>query len=197
VGVALRRLSLNHKDYIDIDISELNLKSYVENVVPVVIQYHLTNDLTDPISTAAHAELEEVGTSDGPCPFVVHGVIGDELPIHNSDKLIAIAIAHLRDKSAVLIIGRGEPTSIFHNPQLYPQAFPWLFLFGLVGIGNCQNIAPIGEKLRLKHLLLYHDKWFQTDLDFPLMAFNHRQIKSSSRGGFLLAEQARFHHITN
>ena len=116
----------------------------------MVIQYHPTNDVNDPISMATHADVEENGTSDGPCPFVVHSAISDELPIHDSDKLIAIAMAHLQDKSAVLSIGHGDPVSIFHNPQLYPQAFPWLFPYGLGGIGNCRNIAPIGENLRLK-----------------------------------------------
>ena len=130
VHAALQWLSINHEDYTEIDISETNLKSYVDNEIPVVIQYHPINDVTDPLSTATHADIEETGISEGPCPFMVHGVIVDELPIHDTDKLTAIAIAHLRDKSAVLSIGRGEPTSIFHNPQLsssIPSAIPiWI-----------------------------------------------------------------------
>ena len=64
--MALRWLSLNHEDYHDIDISETNLKSYVENEVLVVIQYHSNQDVPDSVSTATHAEVEETGTSDVP-----------------------------------------------------------------------------------------------------------------------------------
>ncbi|KAF8582922.1 hypothetical protein K439DRAFT_1304494, partial [Ramaria rubella] len=42
---------------------------------------------------------------------------------------------------------------------------------------------------------LYHDKRFQTDPDFPLVAFNHQQIKASSMGSFLLADRVHFDDI--
>jgi hypothetical protein len=35
---------------------------------------------------------------------------------------------------------------------------------------------------------MYYDKCFQTDNHFPLIVFNHKQIKHSTTGGFLLAE---------
>ncbi|KAF8580433.1 hypothetical protein K439DRAFT_1648210 [Ramaria rubella] len=43
--------------------------------------------------------------------------------------------------------------------------------------------------------MLYHDKRFQTDPDFPLVAFNHQQIKDSSTGSFLLADRVHFDDI--
>ncbi|KAF8576052.1 hypothetical protein K439DRAFT_1649385 [Ramaria rubella] len=45
--------------------------------------------------------------------------------------------------------------------------------------------------------MLYHDKRFQTDPDFPLVAFNHRQIKNSSIGSFLLADRLHFDSIVD
>ncbi|TDL17973.1 hypothetical protein BD410DRAFT_688569, partial [Rickenella mellea] len=42
-----------------------------------------------------------------------------------------------------------------------------------------------------------HDKHFQKDPHFPLIAFNHEQIKNSSTGGFLLAQKNSFSNIAN
>ncbi|KAI0037257.1 hypothetical protein FA95DRAFT_1462212, partial [Auriscalpium vulgare] len=42
---------------------------------------------------------------------------------------------------------------------------------------------------------LYHDKRFQTDPMFSLLCFHHRQIKSSSIGGFVMAARNNFPRI--
>lgn len=39
------------------------------------------------------------------------------------------------------------------------------------------------------------DKRFQTDAYFPLVAFNHEQMKSSSTDGYLLAEKDHFDDV--
>jgi hypothetical protein len=39
---------------------------------------------------------------------------------------------------------------------------------------------------------MYHDKRFQKDAHFPLIAFNHEQIKESTTGGYLLAKKPKF-----
>ena len=44
---------------------------------------------------------------------------------------------------------------------------------------------------------MYHDKRFQMDSYFTIIAFNHQQIKSSTTGGFLLAEKQSFTAITD
>ena len=43
---------------------------------------------------------------------------------------------------------------------------------------------------------MYHDKRFQKDSHFPLIAFNHEQIKQSTTGGYLLAEKPKFDNIS-
>jgi len=43
---------------------------------------------------------------------------------------------------------------------------------------------------------MYHDKRFQMDSHFPLIAFNHEQIKQSTTGGYLLAEKPKFDNIS-
>ena len=90
-----------------------------------------------------------------------------------------------------------EPESLYNNPQLYPQMFSWLFPYGLGGLGNNNGHKAVSEMLHKKHLLMYHDKKFQMDPYFPLIAFNHEQIKKSITEGYLLANKDNFEHISN
>ena len=84
--------------------------------------------------------------------------------------------------------------SMWNNPQLYPQMFPWLFPYGMGGIGS----TNLSDKEHKKSLLMYHDKRFQTDINFPFVAFSHSQMKQSSTQSFLLVDhwQAQFQNIT-
>ncbi|KDR79827.1 hypothetical protein GALMADRAFT_20966, partial [Galerina marginata CBS 339.88] len=43
---------------------------------------------------------------------------------------------------------------------------------------------------------MYHDKRFQTDINFPFVAFSHEQVKASATQSFLLVDQRRFGDIT-
>ncbi|TFK53514.1 hypothetical protein OE88DRAFT_1625973, partial [Heliocybe sulcata] len=43
---------------------------------------------------------------------------------------------------------------------------------------------------------MYHDKRFQLDQYFPIIAFNHEQIKSTTTGGFLVADRRSFNTIS-
>ena len=83
--------------------------------------------------------------------------------------------------------------SIYDNPGLYPQLFPWLFPYGHGGIGS----ACLSDKEHKHHLLMYHDKHFQQDPVFLFVAFSHKQIKASTTGGFLLAETNKFDDIAH
>jgi hypothetical protein len=71
--------------------------------------------------------------------------------------------------------------------------FPWLFPYGLGGIGS----TSLSESAHKKFLLMYHDKRFQTDVYFPFVAFSHSQIKASTSGAFLLADKKKFHDISH
>ena len=52
--------------------------------------------------------------------------------------------------------------------------FPWLFPYGLGGI----KTTNLSDKEHKQHLLMYHDKRFQTDINFPFVAFSHAQMKT-------------------
>ena len=96
------------------------------------------------------------------------------------------ALRHLDKDSYSLGVGHDiNPQSMYDNPQAYLQMFPWLFPYGYGGIGQVQHKRKLSEKEHKKWLLMYHDKRFQTDLYFPIVAFNHEQLKGSSTGSFL------------
>ncbi|KAJ7183734.1 hypothetical protein C8R46DRAFT_884725, partial [Mycena filopes] len=108
-----------------------------------------------------------------------------------------VALQHLTHKGGMLGIGRSElPVSMYDDPRAYPGMFPWLFPYGKGGIGHPSHSNKQGELTRKKALLLYHDKRFQLDTYFPMIAFNHEQLKAASTGSILLAKRSRFTYIS-
>jgi len=71
--------------------------------------------------------------------------------------------------------------------------FPWLFPYGLGGIGT----TKLSDKKHKRHLLMYNDKHFQMDNNFLFVAFSHEQTKASTSQSFLLVDQNRFGSITD
>jgi len=200
VAKALEWLKLNHSDYFDLDVAYDNLKAYPKCGTPVVVAYRSSTSNKEPEATSAFDNDDEDGVEDGPCPFVVNGVTGDQLESLTLEAMIARAAKHLReDNGGVLAIGHDStPQSIYHNPQLYPMMFPCLFPYGLGGIGGVNSDAvELSDMTHKRKLLMYHDKRFQMDAYFPLVAFNHEQIKKGTTGGYLLAEKHNFDDIAN
>ena len=200
VSRALDWLKLNHRDYRDLEISSENLASYPLSGVPVVVDYkktHLDESNKLPAAMSNHDMEEEEGTEEGICPFTVHGITGDEYTKLSMTALKARALKHLQDQGKVLGIGQDDnPQSMYDNPQAYPQMFPWLFPYGYGGIGQARLKRKISEAEHKRHLLMYHDKRFQTDLYFPIVAFNHEQLKAGITGSHLLAKRQKFDEIS-
>ena len=196
IARALEWLKLNHPDYKDLRISSDNLAKYPEDGVPVSIEYRhaLTNKV--PEGTSVFDDELEDGTETGNCPFTVHGLYGEELDTKykTAEVLKGIAVQHWEAGGKALRVGHSKfPESIYKNPALYPSIFPWLFPYGLGGVGS----TSLSDAAHKKYLLMYHDKRFQTDVNFPLVAFSHAQIKAGTTGGFLLAKTNKFHDISN
>jgi len=136
---------------------------------------------------------EEEGVHDRDCPFVVHGITGENYSTLDKDTVRALALQHLITDQNILFVGHGsKPESMFKNPHLFPSMMPWLFPYGFGGIGNSKIIGPMSSVAQKKLLLMYHDKRFQTDPGFPLIAFNQEQIQDSSTAGFVTAEKPYF-----
>ena len=192
VADALEWLKLNHIDYADLDISYEELNRYPEHVPPVSLHYQhsLTNKVEE--GTSVFDDAPDDGVEEGDCPFVVHGLTGDQLTTKSTSALKGIALRHWNNHGAALGISHdASPQSIYNNPSLYPQIFPWLFPYGLGGIGS----TKLSDQVHKHYLLMYHDKRFQRDPCFPFVAFSHQQVKSSTTGGFLLAETRKFNDI--
>ena len=199
VASALEWLKLNHIDYSDLEISEENLQSYPLEGVPVVVDYKRTSTDSNKLSSAMslHDNEDEEGTIEGLCPFTVHGLTGTEFETFSMQALKAKALQHLDSEGKTLAIGHSDsPESLYDNPQAYPQMFPWLFPYGLGGIGQARHKGKFSEMLHKRHLLMYHDKRFQTDIYFPIIAFNHDQMKSGITGSFLLTKRQNFTEIS-
>jgi hypothetical protein len=198
---ALEWLKLNHVDYEDLHISLDNLNDYPLSGVPVNIEYSKSDpDSGNKIASAMSIHDDEIedGTTDGPCPFTVHGLTGPEFENMSMERLKAKALQHLIEKGSTLGISHdSKPQSMYDNPQAYPQMFPWLFPYGLGGIGQKCHFAKISETIHKKNLLIYHDKRFQTDFYFPMIAFNHEQLKAGVTGSFLLAKRKKWPDISN
>ena len=197
VAAALEWLKLNHCDYFDLEISYDNLNEYPEHGPPVVVDYYHSTTNKTPESTAINDMETEDGTESGPCPFVVHGLTGEEFSTKSLKAIKAIALEHLTNNGKILAIGHEKQAqSIYKNSQLFPQMMPWLFPYGLGGIGNALQQGRLSDIAHKQHLLMYHDKRFQKDSHFSLIAFNHEQIKESTTAGYLLAEKPKFDNIS-
>ena len=189
-------VKLYHHDYADLEISYRNLEEYPENVLPVVINYWHRQTNKDVESTSVHDMESEDGTRFGMCPLTVHGITGEQYANASTETLKAVAMEHLTGMGKFLAIGHAEePESIWKNPSLYPMMFPWLFPYGLGSIGDQRHKGRISDAAHKKHLLMYHDKRFQTDHEFCLIAFNHEQIKDATTGGFLMTEKNNFESV--
>lgn len=199
VTAALEWLKLNHMDYYDLDISYKNLAEYPDSGIPVVVAFR-EEKLNRPAETVSAIDNdEEEGVTEGPCPFVVNGMFGESLETSGNESLKLKAAKHLEEGGGVLAISHSKnPLSVYHNPKLYPMMFPHLFPYGLGGIGSINgDILNVSSMMHKRRLLMYHDKRFQTEAYFPLIAFNHEQIKKATTGGYLLTERHNFDNIAD
>ena len=191
---ALEWLKVNHCDYSNIEISAEYLEGYSETEPPVSIQYRSSISNKAPEGTSVFDTEAEDGTEEGDCSFTVHGLTGENLDTMTTSAIKAQALRHLNNRGKFLLVGQSEKLeSMWNNPQLYPQMFPWLFPYGLGGIG----MTKLSDKEHKRHLLMYHDKRFQVDVNFPFVAFSHEQTKASTTQSFLLIDQNRFSSITD
>ena len=121
---------------------------------------------------------EEKGVQNGDCPFVVHGITGEKISTLSKDAVQALALQHLIKDQNILFVGHdSKPESMFKNPQLFSSMMPWLFPYGLDGIGNSKIIGWISSIAHKKKLLMHHNKRFQTDPRFPLIPLTKNRYK--------------------
>jgi len=158
---ALNWLRLNHVDYHDLNISQENLDQYPEDGPPVVVAYRQSESNKEAEAVSAYDNGDEEGVETGECPYILNGVVGEDIVDAEPKIFKALAAKHLtKDNGGVLAISHAEkPQSIYSNPQLYPMMFPYLFPYGLGGIGNVgRDITIMSDTMHKRRLLMYHDK---------------------------------------
>lgn len=198
VREALDWLKLNHEDYWDLEISYDNLNSYPLSGVPLDPEYkHVTTDWNKVASAMSKFDDQiEDGTEDGPCPFTVHGLTGEEYEKMDIKTVKIRTLQHLDKGGLSLGIGHDpSPQSMYDNPQLYPMMFPWLFPYGKGGLGQQRHKNKLSRQQHKRILLMYYDKRFQKDLYFPMIAFNEEQIKTGTTGSYLLTRRKNYKAI--
>ena len=80
-------------------------------------------------------QTEEEGTEQGDCAFTVHGLTGELLQTMSLNVLKVLALCHFNSNRKMLAVGHSnKPQSMWNNPQLYPQMFPWLLPYGIGSI---------------------------------------------------------------
>ena len=194
VARALEWLKLNNIYYADLEIAYDELEKYPETIPPVTVEYRHSMTTKIEEGTSSFDNGEEVGVDDGECPFIVHGLMNEQYETMSVEALKGTALRHWNNGGGALAVSHSAKSqSIYNNPSLYPQAFPWLFPYGLGGIGT----TALSEKAHKHFLLMYHDKRFQYDATFPFVAFSHLQMKAASSAGFLLADSSKFRDITD
>jgi hypothetical protein len=201
VANALEWLKLNHADYRDLEISKENLEQYPLNGVPVYVDFRQVSENADPTAKlptemSVNDNESSIATEDGECPFVVNGLTGTEYLNMPLKALKAKTLSFLDNGGKMLKVGQGEePANSRGNPHLYPQMFPWLFPYGLGSIAQERHTRVISEVLMKRRLLMHHDKRFQRDFYFPMVAFNHEQMKGNRSGSYLLAKRKDFDRV--
>ncbi|KAJ7847262.1 hypothetical protein B0H14DRAFT_2357224 [Mycena olivaceomarginata] len=94
----------------------------------------------------------------------------------------------------------GDAELTWKNVQLYPEMFPWLFPYGLGGIGHPSHKKQFSEAKHKHHCCIFNltaNPAFQTDLYFPMVAFNDLEIKAGVTGSHLLAKRKNFAIVVN
>lgn len=193
---ALNWLQLNNPHYSDITISLENLATYPEDSPPVCVIHRPHSSTAGPENLAVYESGNERSVTDGESSFVVHTLHAHDLARMTYDAKVAAAIRHFEDGHAALAYGHDPaPQSIYHNCDLFPRMFPWLYPYGLGGFENAGITVRLDRTVHIRDLLLMPDRRFQNDRCFPFIVFNHEQIRASSQGGFLLTSRKNFSSV--
>ena len=134
VTCALEWLKLNHSDYADLKIAYNQLDHYPEKSPPISVEYQYSLINQPEEGTSLFDDALEDGMEQGECPFVIHGLSSDQYQTKSVSALNGIALQHWNNHGGALAVSCSlEPLLIYNNPNLYPQIFPWLFLYRLGG----------------------------------------------------------------
>jgi hypothetical protein len=105
----LEWLTLNHKEYANLTIDYDMLTTYGDENVPVQVIYCPSSegDGNTPATVQSQFDVEERGTTDGPCPFTIHGLAAEHFGALTTTQRKAIAVQHIQNGGSLLAVGRS------------------------------------------------------------------------------------------
>ncbi|KAJ3520697.1 hypothetical protein NMY22_g12638 [Coprinellus aureogranulatus] len=194
---ALEWLKINHRDYADLSIDYTLLdEQYPLDGVPVGVLHRTVEEGEGNVPASAKSVFDtdvNVGTTEGPCPFSVNGLTAERFGTMTPTERKLVAMRYLKNGGSSLAVGHDPVAQpIFNNPRLYPQMFPWLFPYGYGGLDQDEHLGCLSRENHLKWWLMYHDKRFQEDAGFLIVAFNHQLIRQSSKGSYITMKRGNF-----
>jgi hypothetical protein len=170
----LEWLCLNHIDYVNVSISDEHLEQYTDNEPPVCVAYKNMVTNKTPEGMSLFDADDEDGTSDGECPFTVHGLTGEELNTMSTYAIKARALQHLNNFGKVLAIGHAEtPESIRNRLLMYhDKRFQTDSTFPFVAFSHEQIKTTTSQSFLLA------DKHIFNDISERLLSLNTNSINS-------------------
>ncbi|KAK0449813.1 uncharacterized protein EV420DRAFT_1220689, partial [Desarmillaria tabescens] len=75
---ALGWLQLNHCNYAQVELSEANMSTYIDGEAPMTVVYKNRSSNKVPEGTSIFDNDDADGTTDEPCPVIVHGLMGEQ-----------------------------------------------------------------------------------------------------------------------
>ncbi|KAK0433186.1 hypothetical protein EV421DRAFT_1679577, partial [Armillaria borealis] len=104
---ALCWLRLNHCDYSDVELSDTNMSTYVDGKAPVAVVYKDREGNKVPEGTSVFDNDDADGTTEGPCPVIVHGLVGEFLETKSLSEQKMMATRHFKANCGVLAVGHA------------------------------------------------------------------------------------------
>ncbi|PPQ73348.1 hypothetical protein CVT24_012186 [Panaeolus cyanescens] len=197
---ALEWLKRNNIHYADLEIDYAAMDTYPLAGVPVEVVYRSTGKDDGNILPSMKSQFEnddERGTESGPCPFTVHGLTSDNHSKMTATQRKTAGLQHLKRGGSMLAVGHAEdPESIFGDvDHLYPKMFPWIFPYGVGGLGQARHKNLLNKEKHVQWWLNYYDKRFQEDANLLIVLLNHQLIRQSSAKSFIMVKRRDFEHI--
>src|ERR1700687_1361444 len=92
---ALNWLMLNHVDYHALHISQENLDQSPEDGPPVVVAYRQSESNKEAEAVGAYDNGDEEGVETGECPYILNGVVGEDIVDTEHKTFKALTAKHL------------------------------------------------------------------------------------------------------
>lgn len=170
---ALCWLKNNHRDYKDVMMSHSNLLSYPEDS-PTVAIFQFDFDSEPSVQNLPVYNIsDKFECENGMSIMYVCGLTAQSMTEMTHKEQILIAVAHVKSERQIIGYRKASDSeSIYHNLELFPGMFPWLFPYGFREFENSEMLKEVSCCTHVRYLLMFYDRCFQVDEFFLYLVFN-------------------------